>query len=92
MENIPPRQMPIQISKEEIEIINDIRRIDFGRISLVIQNGRVISKELTTIIKINKNKNNGANGAGCDKLKRGEEYLALLLISFLPVIEVLASG
>lgn len=57
MENIPLRPfrpLPIQISKEEIEVINDIRRIDFGKITLTIQNGTVICKEATTIAKIRK--------------------------------------
>jgi len=92
MENIPLRPSPIQISKEEIEIINDIRRIDFGKITLTIQNGTVICKEVTTITKICKNKNNGGSGAGCDKLRKREEYLTTLLISFLPVIEMFTGG
>lgn len=70
MENIPSRQMPIQISNEEIEIINDIRRVDFGRVTLCIQNGVIVSKEVTVIKKICKYKNNNGNGSGnFDKTK-----------------------
>lgn len=90
-ENNSFRQLPIEISKEEIEIINDIRQIDFGKISLTIQNGRVIVKEVTSVIKMFK-KNNGSNGAGCGKLKKYEDHLAMLLIIFLPIIEVFGSG
>lgn len=92
MENIPLRPSPIQISKEEIEIINDIRRIDFGKITLTIQNGTVICKEVTITTKMIKNKNNGSNGAGCDKFKMREGYLVLLPMSILPIIETFAGG
>ena len=67
MENIPFRPFAIQISNEEIEIINDIRRIDFGKVSLTVQNGRMICKEVTIVAKMNKAKNNSSSGAGCDK-------------------------
>lgn len=70
MENIPSRQMPIQISNEEIEIINDIRRVDFGRVTLCIQNGVIISKEVTIVKKFCKCKNNNGNvGNNSDKAK-----------------------
>lgn len=62
MENIPSRQMPIQISNEEIEIINDIRRVDFGKVTLSIQNGVIVNKEVTVITKFFKSKNNSGNG------------------------------
>ena len=62
--------MPIQISNEEIEIINDIRRVDFGRVTLSIQNGVIVSKEVTVITKFCKCKNNNGNGGGnFDKAK-----------------------
>lgn len=71
MENIPLRQMPIQISNEEIEIINDIRRVDFGRVTLSIQNGVIINKEITIITKFCKYKNNNGNGGNnFDKAKQ----------------------
>lgn len=74
MENIPPRQMPIQISKEEIDIINDIRRIDFGKISLTVHNGAMISKEVTTITKVTKNKNNAEIEADCGRPVKREDH------------------
>lgn len=93
MDNVPLRPLPIQISKEEIEIINDIRSIDFGRISLTIQNGTMISKEITTITKMIKNKqNNSSIGAGCDQSRKREGFLVLLLASILPIIEILSNG
>lgn len=58
MENILPRQVPIQISNDEIDIINDIRSVDFGRVVLSIQNGVIVSKEITMISKVSRNKNN----------------------------------
>lgn len=71
MENIPSRQMPIQISNEEIEIINDIRRIDFGKVALSIQNGVIISKEITVVTKFCRHKNNFNNGGNnFDKAKQ----------------------
>lgn len=63
METIPPRQLPLQISPEEIEIINDIRRLNFGRVTVYVQNGVIVSKEVTTVTKNNKHKN-GSNGGG----------------------------
>jgi hypothetical protein len=63
MDNIQARQMPIQISNEEIEIINDIRRIDFGRVTLSIQNGVIVSKEITIVTKFCKCKNNNSNNS-----------------------------
>lgn len=62
--------MPIQISNEEIEIINDIRRVDFGRVTLCIQNGAIVSKEVAIIKKFCKCKNNNGNGGNnFDKAK-----------------------
>lgn len=46
------------ISPEEIDIINDIRGLDFGRITVFIQNGVVVSKEITKVVKNHKNNNN----------------------------------
>lgn len=66
MENIPLRQMPIQISQEEIEILNDIRRINFGKVAVCIQNGVIVSKEVTEITKNNKHKN---SGSGCSAIR-----------------------
>jgi hypothetical protein len=46
-----------QFSEEEKEIINDIRQLKFGRVLVIIQDGAIISKEITKTIKI-RNKNN----------------------------------
>ena len=50
-----PGQNLIQISQEEIDILNDIRGLRYGRINLSIQDGIIISKEVTKIIRRNKN-------------------------------------
>lgn len=50
------------ISPEEIDIINDIRGLDFGRITVFIQNGVIVSKEITKVVKNHKNHNNNNNG------------------------------
>ncbi len=47
-----------QVSPEEIEIINDIRRLNFGRIAITIQNGTIVSKEVAIVTKNMKRKNN----------------------------------
>lgn len=85
MENIPPRQLPIQISQEEIEIINDIRKIDFGRITVNVQNGVIISKEVTIITKNNRNKNVGLN---CAVARRTEELIVLAVLVFAPFLDI----
>lgn len=63
MENQPienlPKQRLSQISGEEIDIINDIRELDFGRINIIIQDGVVVSKEITKIIRNGRNRNRG---------------------------------
>ena len=58
MENIPPKQLPLQILPEEIEIINDIRKLNFGKVTVTVQNGTIISKEVTMVTKNNQHKNN----------------------------------
>lgn len=50
-----PGQNLIQISQEEIDILNDVRGLRYGRINLFIQDGIIITKEVTKIIKRNKN-------------------------------------
>lgn len=85
MENIPLRQLPIQISQEEIEIINDIRKIDFGRITVNVQNGVIISKEVTTIVKNSRNKNSGLN---CAVARRTEELIVLAALVFTPFLDI----
>ncbi len=50
-----PGQNLIQISQEEIDIINDIRGLRYGRISLFIQDGIIFTKEVTKIVRRGKN-------------------------------------
>lgn len=45
-----------EISRDEKEIIHDIREINFGRLVVFIQNGIVISKEITKTVKNKKEK------------------------------------
>lgn len=58
-----PGQNLIQISQEEIDILNDVRGLRHGRINLFIQDGAIISKEVTKIVRRNKN----------NKIKQGED-------------------
>lgn len=50
-----PGQNLIQISQEEIDILNDVRGLRHGKINLFIQDGIIITKEVTKIIRRNKN-------------------------------------
>ena len=59
-----PRQKLLQITQEEIDIINDIRRLNFGRITLFIQDGTIISKEVTVVTKHKRKENNSRNMPG----------------------------
>ena len=54
-----PKQRLSQISQEEVDIINDIRELDFGRVNIIIQDGVVVSKEITKIVRNNKGRNRG---------------------------------
>ena len=64
-----PKQRLSQISQEEIDIINDIRELGFGRINIIIQDGVVVSKEITKVVRNgkNRNRNNGKQNAGENK-------------------------
>ena len=53
-----PREKLSVISPNEIDIINDIRGLDFGRITVFIQNGVIISKEITKVVKNHKTSEN----------------------------------
>lgn len=89
MQHVSSRPLPIQISNEEIEIINDIRDIDFGKICLNIQNGVVVCKEVTILTKMSKNnKKYGNNGAGCGELDKNNGFPILFLAGILPIIEI----
>ncbi|MEA1936944.1 MAG: DUF2292 domain-containing protein [Patescibacteria group bacterium] len=56
-----PKQRLSQISQEEVDIINDIRELNFGRINITIQDGVIVTKEITKITRNGKgrNRNNG---------------------------------
>jgi len=56
-----PKQRLSQISQEEIDIINDIREMNFGRINIIIQDGVVVSKEITRIVRNGKGRNGRQN-------------------------------
>ena len=45
---------PMCVSTEEREVIHDLRNLEFGRISVFIQTGVMINKEITKTIKNNK--------------------------------------
>ena len=64
-----PKQRLSQISQEEIDIINDIRGLNFGRINIIIQDGVIVSKEITRVVRNgkNRNRNNGKQNAGENK-------------------------
>jgi len=53
------KQKLSQISRDEVDVINDIRELSFGRINIVIQDGVVVSKEITRVIKRSRNRNGG---------------------------------
>lgn len=53
------KQKLSQISRDEVDVINDIRELSFGRINIVIQDGVVVSKEITRVVKRSRNRNSG---------------------------------
>ena len=68
-----PKEKLSQISKDEVDVINDIRGLNFGRINIIIQDGVIVSKEITKVVKRSKNRNNndrqnaGENIVGSDE-------------------------
>lgn len=46
------------LSQEEREIIHDIRKLNFGRVVVIIQDGIIIQKEITRTIKNSKRQKN----------------------------------
>ena len=68
-----PKEKLSQISKDEVDVINDIRGLNFGRINIIIQDGVIVSKEITKVVKRSKNSNNndsqnaGENIVGSDE-------------------------
>jgi hypothetical protein len=74
--NENPKEKLSQISRDEVDVINDIRELNFGRINIIIQDGVIVSKEITRVVRNNKNRNNrtrnnGENIGGSDE---GEIY------------------
>lgn len=61
MENVLHRQELTPITDEEVEVINDIRKVNFGKVTVFIQDGVIVSKEITITIKNNKRKNGNGN-------------------------------
>ena len=55
--NETPKEKLSQISKDEVDVINDIRELNFGRINIVIQDGVIMRKEITKVVRNNKNRN-----------------------------------
>ena len=62
--NESPKEKLSQISRDEVDVINDIRELGFGRINIVIQDGVIVSKEITRVVKRNKNRNNKIQSSG----------------------------
>ena len=65
MEN-QQRQKLSQISRDEVDVINDIRELNFGRINIIIQDGVIMSREITRVVRRNKNRNNKAQNNNRD--------------------------
>ena len=57
-----PKPKLSQISLEEVDIINDIRELDFGKITIAIQDGVVVSKEITKTVRVRRNSGRNSNG------------------------------
>ena len=62
--NESPKEKLSQISRDEINVINDIRDLNFGKINIVIQDGVIVSKEITRVIKRSKNRNDKKQNDG----------------------------
>ncbi|MCK5490555.1 MAG: hypothetical protein KAI67_01805 [Candidatus Pacebacteria bacterium] len=52
---------PIFVSQEEEDIICDIRGLEFGKILINMQNGAMVSKEITKTIRNIHKKNTNSN-------------------------------
>jgi len=48
--------------REEVDVINDIRGLGFGKITITIQDGVIISKEITKTVRVQRNNNRNNNG------------------------------
>lgn len=80
MQNIIHRQELTPISDEEVEVVNDIRKVNFGKVTIFIQDGSIVSKEVTITIKNNKRK----NGNGNDNNGNGDNFNSLRRIEKMP--------
>jgi len=56
--NQPPQKFPFHITQDEIDVINELRKLNFGRILINVQNGVIVSMEITQIKKNQKRNNN----------------------------------
>ena len=63
------KQKLSQISRDEVDVINDIRGLSFGRINIVIQDGVIMNKEITRVVRNGKNRsrNNGRQNVSENK-------------------------
>ena len=70
------KQKLSQISRDEVDVINDIRELNFGRINIVIQDGVIMSKEITRVVRNGKNRNGGRRNGNENKNvnSSGNEY------------------
>ena len=73
MENQPKEKLS-QISRDEVDVVNDIRGLDFGRINIIIQDGVIMSKEITKVVRRNKNRNNNNKNSGSGYSGEEEGY------------------
>ena len=68
------KQRLSQISRDEIDVINDIRELNFGKINIVIQDGVIVNKEITRVVRNGKNRNrNNKNSSSSDNGYNSEE-------------------
>ena len=68
------KQRLSQISRDEVDVINDIRELNFGKINIVIQDGVIMSKEITRVVRNGKGRNrNNKNISSSDNGYNGEE-------------------
>jgi len=73
MEN-QPKQKLSQISRDEVDVVNDIRELSFGRINIVIQDGVIMSKEITRVVRNGRNRNSRRRGANGNSGNSENEY------------------
>ena len=62
-----PKQRLSQISRDEVDIINDIRELNFGRINIIIQDGVIVNKEITKVVKNVRVRNGGRRNTSGNK-------------------------